>query len=138
LWKSSLHWLTPSLSKAKRNRGESPDSRKLWYNIVFNGEIEMQANTKLSGFEKDILADLRVSMEGVQVVNLDNKTTIAFKPLGNTVEFTLSVMAPTEKKFRRKVGEYWARTKFETGQTVKMDKTNFVHMCEYCWDAYLI
>ena len=98
----------------------------------------MQANTKLGDFEKELLKHLKDEMFDVKVVNLDNKTTMAYLPRGNTVEFALSVMAPTEKKFRRKVGEYWALTKFENGQTVKMDKDDFMQMTEMVWDAYLI
>ena len=90
----------------------------------------MQANTKLGAFEKELLKNLKAVMPDVKVVNLDNKSTMAYLPRGNTVEFALSVMAPTENKFRRKVGEYWALTKFENGQTVKMDKFDFETMLE--------
>jgi len=100
----------------------------------------MQANTKLDAFQKAELKTMRVGavQYGVKVVNLDNKTTIAYKALGNTVEFALSVMAPTEKKFRPKVGEFWALQKFFDSQIVKMAKPDFIVMCEFVWDAYPI
>jgi hypothetical protein len=93
----------------------------------------MQANTKLDTFEKRILKQLKIDLAGVDVMIMDGKTTMAFKPLGNTVEFALSVMAPTEKKFRRKVGEYWALIKFENGQTVKMAVEDFNVMTDSVW-----
>ena len=98
----------------------------------------MQANTKLNDHQKEILKELKEILNGVQVLNLDDKTTIAFKPLGNTVEFALSVKAPTEKKFRRKVGVFYAMQRFYDGETVKMDRVDFARMCDYVWDAYPI
>jgi len=96
----------------------------------------MQANTKLTADQKEFLKNLKEEMSDVKVLNLDNKTTIAFKRLGNTVEFALSVMAPTEKKFRRKVGEFHALRKFENCETVKMDADDFLTMCENVWSYY--
>lgn len=96
------------------------------------------ANTKLTTQQK---LDLKTGLAGalaqnIKVVNLDDKTTIAYKVMGNTVEFALSVMSPDEKKFRAKVGQYWAIYKFMDNQTVKMDKFDFAVMCEFVWDAY--
>lgn len=97
----------------------------------------MQANTKLTDFQKTELKEYR-EFSPATILNLDNKTTMAYQVRGNTVEFALSVMAPTEKKFRRKVGEYFAYDKFTDNQTVKMDKFDFMAMCEAVWDAYPI
>ena len=96
----------------------------------------MQANTKLTAEQKAELKTMRVGamQYGVTVVNLDNKTTIAYKVLGNTVEFALSVMAPTEKKFRPKVGEYFALSKFLDSQIVRMDKFDFKNMVECVYE----
>jgi hypothetical protein len=101
-------------------------------------ETEMQANTKLNSYQKETLKSMKANMPSVTVLNLDNVTTMAYSPCGNTVEFTLSVMAPTEKKFRRKVGEYYALTRFENGQIVIMAVHDFMIMCEQVWDAYPI
>ena len=99
----------------------------------------MQSNTKLTAEQKEILREMREIQDGaVQVLNLDNKTTMAFMPKGNTVEFALSVMSDNEKKFRPKVGEYFARCRFENDETVKMEKHDFMRMCETVWDAYPI
>ena len=97
----------------------------------------MQSNTKLTAEQKEILREMREIQDGaVQVLNLDNKTTMAFMPKGNTVEFALSVMSDNEKKFRPKVGEYMARSRFENGATVKMRTHDFYAMCEFVWGAY--
>ena len=96
----------------------------------------MQANTKLSDNQKIQLRNLRSALPEVKVVNLNNKTTIAYVHKGNTVEFALSVMAPTENKFRPKVGEYYARLRYMGENTVKMDKDDFLAMCDCLWDAY--
>lgn len=95
----------------------------------------MQSNTKLNDAQKENLREMR-KYQDVQVLPLDYKTTIAFMPRGNTVEFALSVMSYNEKKFRPKVGEYFARCRFENGETVKMEKHDFMLMCEHVWDAY--
>jgi hypothetical protein len=95
------------------------------------------ANTKLTPEQKLNLKQLRVDQDGgVQIINLDNKSTMAWQFKGNTVEFALSVMSPDEKKFRPKVGEYIARSRFDNGETVKMDRGDFGAMCEAVWEAY--
>lgn len=96
------------------------------------------ANTKLTDYQKAQLAGLAMDAEnmGIQVLNLDDKSTIAYKLRGNTVEFAMSVMSPDEKKFRRKVGKYLALRKFFLGNTVCMAVFDFELMCETVWDAY--
>lgn len=96
----------------------------------------MQANTKLNTWEKENLKGMRLEQTGAQVLNLDNCTTMVFQDMGNTVKFALSVMAPTEKKFRPKVGEYFARMRFGSDQTVAISHTDFAVMCECVWGAY--
>lgn len=100
----------------------------------------MTSNTKLTAEEKAELKEMKIAAENdnVHVINLDNKTVIAYSVKGNTVEFSLAVMSPDEKKFRVKVGEYHALSRFELGYTVKMDKEDFNTMCENVWDAYLL
>lgn len=88
----------------------------------------MQANTKLDSQEKAHLKEMKANNPNVVLVN-NGKTTIAYKDLGNTVEFALSVSAPTEKKFRRKVGEYNAMYRFDyLNTTVKMARDDFFYM----------
>lgn len=98
------------------------------------------ANTKLTDFQKQSLRGLKMDAkgDGINILALDNKTTIAYKVMGNTVQFALAVKSDDEIKFRRKVGEYNAITRFYDGQTVAMAKVNFELMCEYVFDAYLI
>jgi hypothetical protein len=97
------------------------------------------ANSKLTPSQKIERKNLKADAisEGVQIVNLDDKSVMAYREQGNTVEFALSVMAPYEQKFRVKVGEFYALDKFFDNQTVKMDKHDFYTMCEFCWGAYL-
>lgn len=89
----------------------------------------MQSNSKLDPAQKQGLADMKRYHVGVRLIN-NGKTTIAFLEKGNTVEFALAVMSVDEKKFRRKVGEYHALLRYTTGQTVKMDRLDFVDMLE--------
>ena len=93
----------------------------------------MTSNTKLSDFERQTLRDLRLEQKGVKVVN-NGETTIAYREFPNTVEFSLSVANRDEKKFRAKVGEYYARIRMEYNETVKMDKHDFQSMMEYAFD----
>lgn len=96
------------------------------------------SNTKLNPFQKGMLKGLREMQSGaVEICNLDNQTVIAWRDRGNTVEFALSVMSPDEKKFRPKVGEFYARTRFDNGETVKMLREDFECMCETVFDCYL-
>lgn len=96
------------------------------------------SNTKLNPSQKALRKELKDAalLEGVQLLNLNDQTVMAFKSKGNTVEFALSVMSPDEQKFRLKVGEFYALDRFYSGQTVKMAKLEFQLMCEACWDAY--
>ena len=88
----------------------------------------MQANTKLDSQQKAHLKEMRANNPNVVLAN-NGQTTIAYQDKGNTVEFALSVAAPTEKKFRRKVGEFHAMYRFDyLNTTVKMADTDFYRM----------
>jgi hypothetical protein len=87
------------------------------------------SNTKLAREQKDVLPDWRAYAQKRGIEIMDNeKTVIVFKEFANTVEFALSVASPNEKKFRRKVGQYFALSRFLDGYTVKMDRFDF-----YAW-----
>lgn len=95
----------------------------------------MRSNTKLTKYQKNILIAMKDEMSNVALVD-NGETTIAFQEKGNTVEFALSVMSPEEKKFRRKVGQYWAYDRFHMGETVKMGREDFHRMLAdifYIW-----
>ncbi len=98
------------------------------------------SNTKLTSAQKDVLKGMKADARanGMRLVNLDNKTVIAYKRFPNTVEFALSVKSPNEQKFRVKVGEYLALCRFEAGETVKMGVADFEAMMEYVFDVYLV
>jgi hypothetical protein len=90
----------------------------------------MRSNTKLSGFEKKVLAAMREEQKDVKIVN-DGITTVAYLKFPNTVEFSTSVSSPEEKKFRAKVGEFYARNRMDSGETVKMTAEDFDGMLTY-------
>lgn len=96
-------------------------------------DTEMQSNTKLTTNQKEILKSLKLNNLDVTLVN-NMQTTIAYQEKGNTVEFSLAVMSDNEKKFRRKVGEYNALMRFESGYTVKMNKYDFTNMLDHVFN----
>ena len=58
------------------------------------------------------------------------KTTIAFKHVGNLVEFATAICGDNEIKNRPKVGKYWAFNRYVEGQTVKMPFFQFDNMLD--------
>lgn len=92
-----------------------------------------KSNTKLSMWAKE---SLNAHIENMGYTGYAHKlvhnrcTTIAYTERGNTVEFSLSVASPDEKKFRPRVGAFYALDRFECGQTVKMKKEDFQGMLE--------
>jgi hypothetical protein len=86
----------------------------------------MRSNSKLTPYQKAELVDMKLTTYAELVNN--GETTIAYKERGNIVEFSMSVMSPNEKKFRRKVGEYFALIRFDLNQTVKMSRHDFFYM----------
>ena len=93
----------------------------------------MQSNTKLGKFEKSLLKDFAKFNPNVQFAKI-GKTTIAFAHVGNLVEFATAICADNEKKNRPKVGKYWAMTRYENGQTVKMRHPDFDNMIDTLHD----
>lgn len=96
----------------------------------------MASNTKLNFAEKEFLRDMRLAQKNVKIV-VEWQTTIAYREFPNTIEFSLSVASPDEKKFRVKVGEYHARNRMDNGETVKMRKVDFYTMMECAYNTYL-
>lgn len=96
----------------------------------------MVSNSKLNAFQKGMLIALRERQKNVKIVN-DGNTTVAYREFPNTVEFSLSVSSDTEKKFRARVGEYYARSRMDWGETVKMRKADFYLMMEVLYNTYL-
>jgi hypothetical protein len=87
------------------------------------------SNTKLTPEQKQCLKSLKAQLQNV-TIKTDGKTTIAYQEKGNTVEFALSVMSPNEKKFRAKVGEFFALNAFVNSKTVKMGGFDFLCMMD--------
>ncbi len=89
----------------------------------------MQSNSKLTDFEKRYLKQFCDANPDVKFATM-GKTTIAFKHVGEFVEFATAICADNEKKNRNKVGKYHAITRFENRQTVKFPDYQFANMLE--------
>jgi hypothetical protein len=97
------------------------------------------ANSKLEREQKEILKELKAGLHfpgnwKVTVTRVSEVTTLAWADRGNTIAFSLAVMSPDEEKFRRKVGEYWALSRFYDGEVVKMGREDFSQMCSSLWE----
>lgn len=84
----------------------------------------MQSNSKLTKAQK---AYLKVMAEFNPQIQFEivGELTIAFKVLGDNVEFATAIRANNEKKHRPNVGKYVALTRFENGETVKVPFDRF-------------
>lgn len=92
----------------------------------------MNSNTKLDHTQKSILKGVKKEAreKGIKWAN-NGETTVAWKLMGNTVRFAMSVSSPDEIKFRRKVGEYHAITRLMwDGEYTIMSILDFYYMLE--------
>lgn len=89
----------------------------------------MASNTKLTQEQKIDLKCLRTDQKDVKIVS-NGETTIAYREIGNTFEFSTAIMSQDERKFKPKVGEFYARDRFDNGSTVKMGRYDFMYMLE--------
>jgi len=92
----------------------------------------MNSNTKLDPTQKSILKGMKIEARAMGIKWANNgETTVAFKPMGNTVRFAMSVKSPDETKFRAKVGEYHSisRLMWDFESTV-MNTSDFIYMLE--------
>jgi hypothetical protein len=94
----------------------------------------MFSNSKLTKAQKANLKEMLVFNPEIAFAIM-GKTTIAFKHVGDNVEFATAICADNEIKNRPNVGKYWALSRFELNQTVKMPFTQFDNMVESAfWD----
>ena len=89
----------------------------------------MQSNSKLTTTQKLYFKNLKAAQTDVEFVT-DGKTTFAFKRVGNLVEFATAVCSDNEKKNRRKVGQYYAISRFNWGNTVKLPDYHFSYLID--------
>lgn len=92
-----------------------------------------KSNTKLNKSEKESLNAMLYAMGAngfAHRLGHNCETVVAYTERGNTTEFSISVASPDEKKFRPRVGAYYALDRFNAGQTVKMKKWDFAGMLE--------
>lgn len=87
------------------------------------------SNSKLTPAEKMILRDYRETQPGT-VMYRNMTTTIVAKFNSQLVRFATSVRSPDEKKFRNKVGEFHARTRFEHGEVSILTRYDFDMLVE--------
>lgn len=93
--------------------------------------------TKLTPEQKQALAYMKAYNDGTQVAAVGNdRTTIAWQDQGKTVQFSLAEKSDTEKKYRRKVGEFLALDRLYRGECVSMEREDFMNMCAHAWDFY--
>lgn len=86
----------------------------------------MASNSKLNDYLRAVLSELKFDAKTKDIELAHNgRTTLAFHHKGNTVELSLSVASPDEAKFRRKVGEFHALSRFFDNATVKMAVEDF-------------
>jgi hypothetical protein len=94
----------------------------------------MFSNSKLDKIQKAYLKEMAEFNPQIAFAIM-GKTTIAFKHVGDNVEFATAIRADNEKKNRPNVGKYFALNRFENGQTVKMPFVQFDNMVESAfWD----
>lgn len=93
----------------------------------------MRSNSKLSKNEKTALKDIKILNPDLCFAN-DGYTTFAYKIKGNLVLFATSIMSDTEIKFRRKVGEFYAVSRFVAGEYSILKYTDFCLMLETAFE----
>lgn len=78
------------------------------------------SNSKLQDHEREFLRDFKREYPEIQFFSFpDDGVTVGIRQTSpNMGEFAVSIASDTEKKFRRKVGEYHVAHRFEYGQTL--------------------
>ena len=89
----------------------------------------MLSNSKLTKAQKAYLKEMAVFNPQIKF-EIVGELTIAFEHVGDTVEFATAICADNEKKNRRKVGQYYALSRFNWGATVKLPVYQFETMLE--------
>jgi hypothetical protein len=87
----------------------------------------MFSNSKLTKTQKANLKEMLVFNPEIKF-EIVGELTIAFSHVGDTVEFATAICADNEIKNRPNVGKYWALSRFELNQTVKMPFDRFDNM----------
>ena len=78
------------------------------------------SNSKLQDYQRDFLRDFKRDNPQIQFFSYpDEDVTVGIRQTGpNMGEFAVSIVSDTEKKFRRKVGEYHVAVRFDYAQTL--------------------
>jgi hypothetical protein len=80
----------------------------------------MTSNSKLSTYEKSDLKEYKKNNPQVRFFSFpDLRVTVAIIPTGPSMGvFSLSIASDSERKFRRKVGEYYAMVRVSDSQVL--------------------
>jgi len=86
------------------------------------------ADTKLSPEQKQIFKEMKQDYPHVKFGD-NGETVFAWQLMGDTVRFSTAIMSQTEKKFRRKFGQFLAIQRLVWhDQYVAMNKADFEEM----------
>lgn len=91
----------------------------------------MQSNSKLTKFEKQNLKNLKSEFPHVKFADNGENLVCAYFEQGNNIGFAFSIASPNEKKFRRKVGQYYAMLRVYDNRVAILPKCDFYHMREH-------
>ena len=84
------------------------------------------SNSKLTPKEKSALKALRAALADVAVAHFPAwGLTLAYRSSGSCMEFSTACCSPSEKKYRKKVGAWFALDRFDAHETSKMPFDTF-------------
>lgn len=85
------------------------------------------SNSKLQDYQRDFLRDFKHDNPQIQFFSYpDEGVTVGIRQTSPDMgEFAVSIASDTEKKFRRKVGEYHVATRFLYDHTLPMRLTGY-------------
>lgn len=80
----------------------------------------MASNTKLNDFEKQELKEFKQEMPKNMAFGQCGRVTVLAQITGNVVRFSTAVASPDEQKIRRKVGQFYAASRWRDDQISMM------------------
>ena len=80
------------------------------------------SNSKLQDYQREFLRDFKRDNPQIQFFSYpEDGVTVGIRQTSHSMgEFTISIASNTEKKFRRKVGEYHVATRFVYNHTLPL------------------
>lgn len=75
--------------------------------------------TKLAEYQKEYLRDAREYQKGFRVFHFpEDRCTVGVMVQGNFARLTVAFCDHSETKYRKKVGEYLVRERYDNGETI--------------------